>query len=125
MSERMKNLVMVFSVSVSIIAVAITMILLLIKYPYETRIIEVKAVGKLSEIYPEQEYMLRDEFGHEMKINYEDFTNIYTGFQNGFEVYVSFQESRWESAVQIGYDDKVYDVQVFWIPKDMEVLELC
>ena len=125
MSERTKNLVIGFSVSVSIIAVAITLILILVKYPYETRIIEVKAVGKLSEIYPEQEYMLRDEFGHEMKINYEDFIDIYTGFQNDFEVYVSYQESRWDRAAQIGYDDKVYDVQVFWIPKDMGVLELC
>lgn len=117
MKNETKNLLISLTAIFAIIALFISVIIFIVKFPNRTKIIQVKAVGKSSLIYPE-EYYLIDKNEHSMQISFEDFKEIMEGFEKGYLVYISYEDDVWDEAITIGYEDKIYDIEVFYRESD-------
>lgn len=112
MKNETKNLIISLTALFAMITLCACMVMILLKFPTRTRIIQVKAIGKSSLIYPE-EYYLVDKNEHKMQISFEDFKEIYEAFQKGYLVYISYEDDVWDDAIEIGYEDKIYDIEVY------------
>lgn len=119
MKNETKNLIISLTALFAIITLCACAVILLIKYPTRTRIVQVKAVGKSCLLDPE-EYYIYDKNENVMQISFEDFEEIYNAFVEGYLVYISYDDDIWDNAFEIGYEDKIYDIEIYLNLKENE-----